>query len=100
MEHLALDGVALLAALAVAALLGVFVAQYLKDKVSGVPSPLRAALQATEAAAVQSLKDAQAKVVSEVAGALSKPAAKIAAELAPPATPAALVPAASGATGA
>lgn len=80
-ESLALDGVGLLAALAAAVLLGAFAKDYVVDRLTGVPSPLRAALSATEASAIQALKDAQAKVVSEVSGALAKPSAVIAAQL-------------------
>lgn len=87
-ESLALDGVGLLAALAAAVLLGAFAKDYVVDRLTGVPSPLRAALSATEASAIQALKDAQAKVVSEVSGALAKPPAVIAAQLKPAPAPA------------
>ena len=46
MLKLALDGFWLLGALGAVFLLGVFSSQYIKDKISGVPSDLRAALRA------------------------------------------------------
>lgn len=75
-EHLALEGVWLVVGLAVAAATGVFAWNYLSDKIKGIPSPLRAALTATETAAVAALKDAQANVVAEVTKTLAKPVAK------------------------
>lgn len=92
LEHLALDGVWLVSALVLCVLVGVFAAQYIKDKLTGVPSPLRTALKATEAAAIAELKKAEQKVIAEVA---KKATAAAAAQAAPapapaaPATPAA-----------
>lgn len=85
MGHIALDGFWLVGALALAWLVGIFTAQYIKDKVKGVPSPLRTALQATETAALNELEAAKAKVVSDVAGLFAKakaatPAAPVAAK--------------------
>jgi hypothetical protein len=86
LEHLALDGVALVAALAAAVVVGIFVAQWVKDKVTGVPSPLRTALKATEASALQAIKDAEASVVSELAGILPTKASAVAPKAAKPVT--------------
>jgi hypothetical protein len=72
MFKIALDGVWLIAGLGVAVLVGVFVAQYVKDKLKGVPAPLRAALSATESAALNELKAAQQKAIADVAGLLAK----------------------------
>lgn len=83
MEHFALDGLWLAGALALAVLTGIFVAQYVKDKLTGVPSALRTALSATETAALAELKVAKAKVVADVAGLFSKAKAAAAADLAP-----------------
>lgn len=72
MVHFALDGFWLLGALVLAVLIGIFIAQYVKDKIKGVPSPLRTALQATETAALNELEAAKAKVVSDVAALFAK----------------------------
>ena len=71
MEHLALEGLWLLAALGAAVLVGVFVAQYVKDKVTGVPSALRTALTQTEATALAAMNDARTKIVADVAAAVA-----------------------------
>jgi len=67
LKNLVLDGFWLVGGLALAVLVGVFVAQYIKDKLTGVPSPLRAALKATEASALAELKKAEQAVVAEIA---------------------------------
>lgn len=78
----ALDGFWLAAALAVAYLVGVFTSQYAKDKLTGVPSDLRAALKTTEASAVAELTAAKSKAVADVATFLAKGKAAAAAETA------------------
>ena len=64
--HLVLDGVWLVAGLGLAVLVGIFCAQYVKDKLTGVPAPLRAALKATESAAMTELKKAEAALVNDI----------------------------------
>ena len=96
-ESLVLHGFYLIAALVIAALVGVFCAQYIKDKLSGVPSPLRVALSATEAAALAAYNTAQAKLVTEVHTLVSEAAAKVATATASKPVAAALVAGASGA---
>lgn len=71
MEQLALNGLWLIGALAAAVLVGVFVSQYIKDRLTGVPSPLRTALQSTEASALAALKEAQAAVVTDITNLVS-----------------------------
>lgn len=65
MIHLALDGFYLVGALVAAVLVGIFASQFVKDKIKGVPSPLRAALKATESQALAALSDAEKAVVAE-----------------------------------
>lgn len=69
--HIALDGVWLVAALAVAVLVGMFVSQYVKDTLKGVPSPLRAALKQTETNALAALKAAEQKAIADATGLLT-----------------------------
>ena len=83
MEHLALDGFWLVGGILLAAVVGIFVAQYVKDTIKGVPSPLRAALSATETDALASLKVAEIKVVTDLAGLFAKATAKPVAPVAP-----------------
>jgi hypothetical protein len=78
----ALDGFWLLAALLAVYLAGVFTSQYVKDKLSGVPSDLRAALKTTEASAVAELTSAKTQAVANVATLLAKGKAAAAAEAA------------------
>jgi hypothetical protein len=82
MFHVALDGLWLVGALVAAALVGVFVSQYIKDSLKGVPSALRTALSATESTALAALKEAEAAVVKEFAKKVS-PAATAAAATVP-----------------
>jgi hypothetical protein len=82
----ALDGLWLIAALAAAWFGGMFTAQYVTDKIKGVPSPLRTALSATEASALAELEAAKAQVVKDVAGLFAKAKAALAADLTPKAT--------------
>lgn len=65
MLHFALDGFWLAGALVLAVLIGIFVSQYVKDTIKGVPSALRTALSATESQALTALKDAETAVVTE-----------------------------------
>jgi len=94
MEHLALEGLWLLAALGAAVLIGIFVAQYVKDLVTGVPSALRTALSQTEATALAAMKEAHTTIVANVAAAVAS------ASTAPPAPVVVLSVGASGASGA
>ena len=64
--HLALDGFWLVGAIVLAVLIGIFISQYVKDVVTGVPSSLRTALSATETSALSSLKLAEAAVVADI----------------------------------
>jgi Tfp pilus assembly protein PilX len=66
--------------------LGVFSSQWVKDKISGVPSDLRLALKAAQAAALRNVQAAQAKAVADATSAFTKAAVSVA----PPKTP--LVP--------
>lgn len=92
MHNFVLDGLWLIGALVVAYLLGVFTSQYAKDKLSGVPSDLRAVLKNVEAKAVAALKASKRNAVADAAAAISAPmppiAAKPPAPAASPATPA------------
>ena len=67
--------------------LGVFSSQWVKDKISGVPSDLRLALKAAQAAALRNVQAAQAKAVADATSAFTKAAVSVA----PPKTPPALV---------
>lgn len=100
MPNFALDGLWLLGALGVVYLAGVFTSQWVKDKIKGVPSDLRAALKTTEAASLAEVTSARDKVVAETATLLSRGKAVVAAAapaaLAAPAVPAAPVPVSTG----
>jgi hypothetical protein len=87
MLKLALDGFWLLGALGAVFLLGVFSSQYIKDKISGVPSDLRAALRALETKASADVATAKAKVVADAVKTIS-PAMPVVVK---PLTPAPLV---------
>ena len=78
LEHLVLSGFWLIAGLVLAALVGVCSAQYIKDRLTGVPAPLRTAISATETAALAAYNTAQAKLVNEVHTLVSEAAAKVA----------------------
>jgi hypothetical protein len=82
-DNLALHGLFLIVGLAAAWLFGACSAQYIKDKLTGVPTPLRAAITATEASAMAELKAAQAQVVKDVASLFAKAKTALAADLAP-----------------
>jgi hypothetical protein len=88
-ERLVLDGFWLVGALVLCVLVGVFVAQYVKDKLTGVPSPLRTALKATEAAALAEMKKAEQAVIAGVAKKAAALAAPVATAAAPAPAPAA-----------
>jgi type IV secretory pathway TrbL component len=75
MDKIALDGFWLLGGLALVYLTGVFTAQYVKDKVSGVPSALRAALKATETNALAELEKAKNAVLADIGNIFKKSAA-------------------------
>lgn len=103
--NFALEGLWLLGGFAVVYVLGVFTSQWAKDKINGVPSQLRSALNITEAAAVKELAVARDRMVADVASLLNRGKAAAAVELkvvegsvaerlAPPATPALAPPAA------
>ena len=81
MLNFALDGLWLLGSLVVAYLLGVFTAQYAKDKLTGVPSAVRTALKALEAKTATAVADAKAKAVADavraIAPAMPTPPAKV-----------------------
>lgn len=79
----ALEGLWLIGALAVVYFVGVFTAQWAKDKLAGIPSELRTALRATEAAAKNDLLAAKSKVVAETATLLATAKARVAAEVSP-----------------
>lgn len=93
MDKIALDGFWLLGAFALVYLTGVFTAQYVKDKVFGVPSELRAALKATETNALAELAKAKAAVLADIGNIFKKSATATAA------APAAPLAGATGATG-
>lgn len=63
MGKLALEGFWLLGGFAVVYLVGVFTAQWAKDKINGVPSSLRNAFNATEAATLKQMHSAREQVV-------------------------------------
>lgn len=65
MLKFALEGFWLLGALAAVYLLGVFTAQYAKDKLSGVPSELRTALKALETKTTATVLAAKNKAVAD-----------------------------------
>lgn len=92
-SFLSLDGPLMLAALAVAFVLGVLVSQKVKDFLSGVPSELRAVLKSTEAAALNAVAAAKAKAVADVAKATSAMPAVVKPTAAPTAAPVAAAPA-------
>lgn len=81
MERLALDGFWLLGAFAVVYLVGVFTAQWAKDKIKGVPSNLRAALKTTESSALAEMNKARDKVVADTANLLARGKAAAVAEV-------------------
>lgn len=95
MGAIVLEGFWLLGALSVVYLVGVFTSQWAKDKLAGIPSDLRKALRATEAAAKIELAAAQAKVVADTAKLLSNAKAKVSADLAPVAASVAVNPSAT-----
>jgi hypothetical protein len=80
MLNFALDGLWLVGGLIAAYVTGVFTAQYVKDKILGIPSDLRAALKTTETAAQAQLKASQAKMVADVASLLSRGNAAVSAD--------------------
>ena len=71
MLHVVLDGFWLLGALVVAYLLGVFTAQYAKDKIYGVPSEVRAALRNLEAKALAQAAATKNKAVADAVSAIT-----------------------------
>ncbi len=97
MEKLALDGFWLLGAFALVYLVGVFTAQWAKDKLFGVPAELRSALKTLEAGAVKELAAARSKLVADTIGLIAKGKAAAAAEVAKVVPAAAPVAAAPGA---
>ena len=88
MFHFVLDGFWLLGAIAVAYLLGVFTSQYVKDKLRGVPSEVRAALRNLEAKALAQAAATKNKAVADAVGAIT-PAMPVVAKPVPAAAPAA-----------
>ena len=93
LSFLSLDGPLMLAALAVAFILGVLVSQKVKDFLKGVPSELRAVLKSTEAAALNAISSAKSKAVADVAKATSAMPAVAKPAAAPAAAPIAAAPA-------
>lgn len=93
MLSIALDGFWLLGALVAVYITGVFTAQWAKDRLTGVPAALRAALKVNEAAALAELKNARDKIVAETANLFAKGKAAVAADA--KAAVAAVVPAAA-----
>lgn len=81
MGALALEGFWLLAGFAVVYFVGVFTAQWAKDKIKGVPGTLRAALRVTEAAALKELTLARDKIVADTATLIVKGKAAASAEI-------------------
>ena len=71
MFKFALDGFWLLGAGAAIFMLGVFTSQYIKDKIAGVPSDLRAALRALETKTAATVAAAKTKVVADAVKAIS-----------------------------
>lgn len=94
MHNFVLDGFWLIGSLAVAYLLGVFTAQYAKDKINGVPSEVRAALKNLEAKALATASATKNKAVADAVSAITPPMPAVAKPVpaapaaAPPATPA------------
>lgn len=86
-----LEGLWLLAALAVTYVTGVFTAQWAKDKLTGIPGDLRTALASLETSAKNELAAAKAKVVADTATLLTNAKAKVAADLTPQPSPAPVV---------
>lgn len=78
MKNIMLDGFWLIGALAVTYLVGVFTAQWAKDKLLGIPSDLRSALRVVEAGARTELSAAKAKLVADTVGLLNKGKAAVA----------------------
>ena len=68
----ALNGLWLAGGLALAFLAGVFLSQWIKDKISGVPADLRAALGASQTAALNEIAAAKKKVVADIASTFAK----------------------------
>lgn len=93
MQAVALEGFWLLAAFAVVYLVGVFTAQYAKDKIFGVPADLCAALKTMEAGALTELKNARAKLVADTIGLIAKGKAAASVEVAKVVAPVAPAPA-------
>ena len=85
--HFALDGFWLLGAGALVYATGVFTAQFVKDKITGVPSELRAALKATESNALGELAKAKAAVLADIGNIFKRSAAAVAPVAAPVAAP-------------
>jgi hypothetical protein len=83
MLNFALDGFWLLGSLAAVYLLGVFTAQYAKDKLSGVPSELRTVLKNVETRALTALKRSKANSVADAAAAISAPMPVVAKSIVP-----------------
>lgn len=104
MESFFLKGFWLLGSFGVVYLVGVFTAQWAKDKLFGVPGDLRTALNALEAGAVKELAAARTKLVADTVGLLNRGKAAVAAApvaVVPTPTPApAPVPAAASDPGA
>lgn len=78
MESFFLKGFWLLGSFALVYLVGVFTAQWFKDKLFGVPADLRAALKVMEAGALKELAAARAKLVADTVGLLNKGKAAVA----------------------
>ncbi len=79
MEKFALDGFWLLGGLGLVYLLGVFTSQWLKDKISGTPATLRAALKATESSAKAELAKAQMAAIADIGNLFKKSATAVSA---------------------
>lgn len=84
MESFFLKGFWLLGSFALVYLVGVFTAQWAKDKIFGVPGDLRAALKVMEAGAIKELNAARAKLVADTVGLLNRGKAAVAAQVAAP----------------
>lgn len=85
MHNFVLDGLWLIGAIVVAYLLGVFTAQYAKDKIFGVPSEVRAALKNLEAKALATAAATKNKAVADAVGAITPPMPAVAKPVAAPA---------------
>jgi hypothetical protein len=70
----ALNGLWLAGGLALAFLAGIFLSQWIKDKISGIPADLRTALSASQTAALNEIETAKKKVVADVAATFAKKA--------------------------